>query len=299
MTIKHARFMDHTLPVDQRVEDLLAQMTLDEKVAQLGSCWIYELLDGLTFSERKAATILQYGLGHITRTGGASDLSPRQSADINNAMQKYVIERTRLGIPLIIHEECCSGYMARGATVFPQAIGVAVAELHELVASRIARHAADVDLQARQRGCNAFRDGRPVFKLEAEGAERHGAFRRAQLQLPKADRREARNDFQDLLRRGVAGLARTQRIHEKVERTAIGEALDLEPAGKDLRRIPPVHPPHGTAAVVQQTRQPPSRSCLAGISGAWSLGEGGRRRSDRCQERCFEGVRAVGPPPGA
>lgn len=118
-------FRDATLPTDVRVRSLMAQMTLDEKIAQLGSCWVYELLDGLAFSEKKAAGLLHNGLGHITRTGGASDLSPRQSADVNNAIQRYVIERTRLGIPLIIHEECCSGYMARGATVFPQAIGVA------------------------------------------------------------------------------------------------------------------------------------------------------------------------------
>ncbi len=126
-------FRNPALPVEERVRDLKAQMTLDEKIAQLGSCWVYELLDGVRLADDKAAALLGQGLGQITRTGGASNLTPRQSAELNNQIQRYVIERTRLGIPVVIHEECCSGYMARGATVFPQAIGVASTWEPELV----------------------------------------------------------------------------------------------------------------------------------------------------------------------
>ena len=111
----------------------MEQMTLDEKLAQLGSYWVYELLDGSTFSPEKAQKLLRNGIGHITRLGGSSNVRPAEAAALANTIQKYLIENTRLGIPAVIHEECCSGYMARGATVFPQAIGVASTWEPELV----------------------------------------------------------------------------------------------------------------------------------------------------------------------
>jgi beta-glucosidase len=108
-----------------RAADLIARMTIREKIAQLGSYWVYQLLDGVTLSEDKAAAHLSHGIGQITRIGGASNVTPRESAKLANAIQKWLIDHTRLGIPAVVHEECCSGYMARGATVFPQAIGAA------------------------------------------------------------------------------------------------------------------------------------------------------------------------------
>ena len=118
-------YQDPTRPAAERAEDLLRQMTLDEKIAQLGSFWIYQVLDDQTLSKEKAAQLMRHGIGHVTRLAGASNLHPTQLAALANEIQRYLIENTRLGIPAVIHEECCSGYMARGATVFPQAIGVA------------------------------------------------------------------------------------------------------------------------------------------------------------------------------
>ncbi|HVO70068.1 MAG TPA: glycoside hydrolase family 3 N-terminal domain-containing protein [Aggregatilineaceae bacterium] len=100
-------------------------MTLEEKIAQLGSCWVYELLDGMAFAPEKAQKLLHNGLGQITRIGGASSLRPAESAALANEVQKFLIENTRLGIPAVVHEECCSGYMAHSATCFPQIIGTA------------------------------------------------------------------------------------------------------------------------------------------------------------------------------
>jgi beta-glucosidase len=125
MTLDRAFLTDETRSVDERVSYLLEQMTLDEKIAQLGSYWIYEVLRGTTFAPDKAEKLLANGVGQITRMGGASNVRPAESAALANAIQKFLIENTRLGIPAVIHEECCSGYMARDATVFPQAIGVA------------------------------------------------------------------------------------------------------------------------------------------------------------------------------
>ncbi|HUN07672.1 MAG TPA: glycoside hydrolase family 3 N-terminal domain-containing protein [Aggregatilineales bacterium] len=126
-------FQDATRPVDERAADLLGRMTLVEKVAQLGSWWVYTLLDGVKLDSAKAKTLMPDGVGHITRIGGASNVTPTESAALANSIQKWLQENTRLGIPAVVHEECCSGYMARGATVFPQAIGVASTWQPELV----------------------------------------------------------------------------------------------------------------------------------------------------------------------
>ncbi|MBI1257818.1 MAG: beta-glucosidase [Chloroflexi bacterium] len=150
---------DDTRSVEDRVEHLLAEMTLDEKIAQLGSCWIYELLDGLNFSPDKASRIMRHGLGQITRMGGASNVRPAESAALGNAIQKHLVENTRLGIPAVIHEECCSGYMAKGATVFPQAIGVASTWQPELVEAM-----ADV-IRAQMRSVGAHQALAPVLDI--------------------------------------------------------------------------------------------------------------------------------------
>ena len=56
-------------------------MTLDEKIAQLGSYWVYELLDGTAFAPEKAQSLLQQGIGQITRIGGASNVTPDRERD--------------------------------------------------------------------------------------------------------------------------------------------------------------------------------------------------------------------------
>ena len=118
-------YRDANLPVDERVEDLLDRMTPGEKAAQLGSAWVFQLADGQGLHEDRAAGVLADGLGQVTRVCGASALLPEEAARLNNEIQRFLVERTRLGIPAIVHEEICSGLMARCATVFPQAIGLA------------------------------------------------------------------------------------------------------------------------------------------------------------------------------
>jgi len=118
-------YLDAGQPVKKRVENLLSLMTIDEKIAQLSGIWVYEILEGKRFLDDKANVIMKDGIGQITRLGGASNFDPPVSARIANQIQKYLITNTRLGIPAIIHEESCSGYMAKGGTCFPQTIGVA------------------------------------------------------------------------------------------------------------------------------------------------------------------------------
>jgi beta-glucosidase len=118
--------------IEQRVEKLLSQMTLDEKLAQIGSCWMWDLqTDGL-LDRDKAARVLQHGIGQVTRVAGGSTLDPVGAARTGNQLQKFLVEKTRLGIPAILHEECCSGAMLLGGTMFPQMLGLAATFQPEL-----------------------------------------------------------------------------------------------------------------------------------------------------------------------
>ncbi len=116
---------DPSLPVDERVARLLGLMTIEEKVAQLGSAWVFELASHGHLDSERATPCSADGLGQVTRISGASSLDATQAAVLANEIQRHLVEHTRLGIPAIVHEEICSGLMAREATVFPQAIGVA------------------------------------------------------------------------------------------------------------------------------------------------------------------------------
>jgi beta-glucosidase len=127
--------MDDT---DARVEALLAQMTLDEKLAQLGCAWSTELVESDAFSERKARAQLANGIGQITRIGASTGLRPRESAAFANRIQRFLREETRLGIPAIVHEESTAGFCARDADQFPQAIGLA-ATFEPALAERMGR----------------------------------------------------------------------------------------------------------------------------------------------------------------
>ena len=109
----------------RRVDDLLEQMTLPEKVAQLGGVWITDLVSPTGFDAARAAVHLEHGIGHVTRIGASTGLRPAESAALMNDVQRFAVERTRLGIPVVVHEESTGGYCARDATVFPQAIGLA------------------------------------------------------------------------------------------------------------------------------------------------------------------------------
>lgn len=126
-------YRDRTRSVEARTEDLLKRMTLPEKVSQLTSVWVYELLSQHSVSTDKAKKKIGEGIGHITRIGGASDATPEKYVEFANDIQRYLVENTRLGIPAIVHEECCSGFMTRGASLFPQTLGVGASWDPEIV----------------------------------------------------------------------------------------------------------------------------------------------------------------------
>jgi beta-glucosidase len=114
------------LPVEQRITDLLSRMTLEEKVAQtqaLGEKKALIMDDHGDFSAIKAQEVLNHGIGEIAVP--SENRSPKETAVFTNAIQEFLLKHTRLGIPAICHEESLHGYMASGATSFPQAIALA------------------------------------------------------------------------------------------------------------------------------------------------------------------------------
>ncbi|HOJ92047.1 MAG TPA: glycoside hydrolase family 3 N-terminal domain-containing protein [Dictyoglomaceae bacterium] len=120
--------------VNKKVREILEKMTIEEKIAQLQAVQGRQLLDeNGDFSEEKAEKYLKHGIGQISRLAGERDITPNKAAELRNKIQKYLKEKTRLGIPAIIHEECLSGYLAKDATVFPQAIGMSSTFEPELI----------------------------------------------------------------------------------------------------------------------------------------------------------------------
>ena len=116
------------------IDEILANMTLEEKAAQLGSVPVEWLLDeNGNLSEDKANKYINNGIGQITRLAGGSALTPEKAVIVGNQIQKFLVEKTRLSIPAMIHEECLSGYLAKGTTCFPQAIGMASTWEPELI----------------------------------------------------------------------------------------------------------------------------------------------------------------------
>jgi beta-glucosidase len=130
-------YKDPKQPVEARVEDLLSRMTLEEKVAQMLSIWENkaEVFDArMEFDPAKMATKYPNSVGTFARPSDATGpTSPRvaRRRDVKatirlvNALQKYATTHTRLGIPILFHEEGLHGYATLNATSFPQAIALA------------------------------------------------------------------------------------------------------------------------------------------------------------------------------
>jgi beta-glucosidase len=127
-------YRDRTRPVDERVRDLLARMTLEEKVAQTLAIWKgkEKITDAAgQFDPAGARALIPNGLGQLARPTELRDkptkilLGPRENAVFVNAVQKWLIENTRLGIPVMTHEEALHGLVAPKGTNFPIPIALA------------------------------------------------------------------------------------------------------------------------------------------------------------------------------
>ncbi|MEM2319166.1 MAG: glycoside hydrolase family 3 N-terminal domain-containing protein [Candidatus Bathyarchaeia archaeon] len=164
------------MEVEERVERLLSEMTLEEKIGQLKAKWLMpwtqlfnlfsfappdrreklaDFMFSMFFSEREVSDAITsaYVREHLgeflEKAKNVGMLSiilrsfpPREAAELHNSIQKFILENTRLKIPVIIHDEGLHGCMARGCTIFPQSIALASTwnpELVEKVGSAIGR----------------------------------------------------------------------------------------------------------------------------------------------------------------
>lgn len=139
-------YKDPSFSIDVRLSDLLSRMTLEEKVGQL-LCplgWeMYEIHGSEVHPSGKFKQLIKernvgmlwatYRADPWTKKTLANGLNPEMAAKAGNALQKYVMENTRLGIPMFLAEEAPHGHMAIGATVFPTGIGMAATWSPELV----------------------------------------------------------------------------------------------------------------------------------------------------------------------
>ncbi|MFL5808900.1 MAG: glycoside hydrolase family 3 N-terminal domain-containing protein [Flavisolibacter sp.] len=128
-----AAYKNKKLSPEARAKDLIGRMTVDEKLMQLQCLWIQKstILDNNgKFDPVKAQQALKNGLGELARLNenagpNSYGYHPRQAAELYNSIQHYFIEKTRLGIPVMVHEESLHGQQTQDATNFPIPIGLA------------------------------------------------------------------------------------------------------------------------------------------------------------------------------
>ena len=150
-------YKDPNAPIDARADDLLGQMTLDEKIAQMHALWL--ILDenghhrfrddrfARADESADVAAAMRHGLGQVTRPLGTRSIDPVRGVKALNKLQKHLVENTRLGIPVIAHEECLSGLMGKGGTLFPSSMAFGATwnpELIERVGAAIGTEALSV-----------------------------------------------------------------------------------------------------------------------------------------------------------
>ena len=126
------RYRDASQPIEARIDDLLSRMTLEERVAQICCIWPMAAQEGRhgqgildeagNFDAEAAEDVLRHGIGEVARPSEAKTIE--EGVHFINAIQRFLVEKTRLGVPALIHEEGLHGHMAAGGTSFPQAIGL-------------------------------------------------------------------------------------------------------------------------------------------------------------------------------
>lgn len=146
-------YKNRQLLPEQRAKDLLQRMTLEEKVMQTQCFWaakstiLNEKADD--FDETKAATVLKNGLGELARlsergTPNSGGRFPKEQAILYNKIQHYFVEKTRLGIPVMVHEESLHGQETQDATNFPVPMALASSWNEKLLGNVYSCVAAEV-----------------------------------------------------------------------------------------------------------------------------------------------------------
>jgi beta-glucosidase len=150
-------YRNPALSPEKRVKDLLSRMTLEEKAAQMLCIWqkkpqtLVDTDGNFDLAKAKQSFKDGHGLGQVGRPSDAGKgLNARRMAETTNAIQKFFIENSRLGIPVVFHEECLHGHAAVDGTSYPQPIALAATFNADLVKSIFTATA----LEARSRGAH-------------------------------------------------------------------------------------------------------------------------------------------------
>ncbi|UED86579.1 glycoside hydrolase family 3 N-terminal domain-containing protein [Streptomyces profundus] len=146
----HHPWQDTALPARARAEALLSQLTLEEKLAQLGSIWpgsdvgadddadVAPLQSQINTGTPDLATLLPAGLGQLTRPFGTLPVDPTEKAKLLAEDQRRIVAAGRFGVPALAHEECLTGFTAWQATIFPTPLAWG-ATFHPELVERAAR----------------------------------------------------------------------------------------------------------------------------------------------------------------
>ncbi len=174
-TYSQPKYKNPKLSAEERTQDLVSRMTLEEKVGQLLCPLGWEMYEKqgskVTQSKKFEDIVKERQIGMLWATFRAdpwtqktleNGLNPTQAAEAGNALQRYIINNTRLGIPIFLAEECPHGHMAIGTTVFPTAIGQAATWNPELLTKMSSTIAQEARLQGSHIGYG------PVLDLARE-----------------------------------------------------------------------------------------------------------------------------------
>lgn len=151
-------------PVEERVADLLGRMTVEEKIGQLRCPLGWEMYTKTSDSKVEASELFKKTMDEVpigsfwavlradpwTQKTLENGLRPELAAKALNALQRYAVEKTRLGIPILFAEECPHGHMAIGTTVFPTSLGASATWNADL----LQRMGEAIALEARSQGAN-------------------------------------------------------------------------------------------------------------------------------------------------
>jgi beta-glucosidase len=139
-------------PIAARVKDLLKRMTLEEKAGQLVSTCPVNQVRPPDYADEQVIVngkaLIDKGVGQMGVA--VRHTTPESGPRIANELQRYAREHTRLGIPILIQDECVHGAKAKASTVFPMSIGMAATWNDALLAKMVVA----IGKETRARGIN-------------------------------------------------------------------------------------------------------------------------------------------------
>ncbi len=130
--------------IQDMVDELYSKMTVEERAAQLYGIRPDSVMTDGKLSLEKCRRLIPYGIGHVCQYACALDIGPDELRDFVRDLQNYLMNETPSGIPAIFHEEAITGFTAKGATIYPQQLGVACTWNEELAKKKTRETAVEM-----------------------------------------------------------------------------------------------------------------------------------------------------------